>query len=99
MDKKYYFITVFNSYDDCGPHNMRCWGFYTSFEEADLTLRNNLTDLWETCYDYGVIEEYYEGIGSYTFNRWFYKYKQRLNQYTPINEPEELKHYANFALG
>lgn len=100
MNKQtYYFITVFQSYDNRGPHGMRCWGFYSNFSDAVATVRNNITDLWETVYDYAIIEEYYEGIGGYNFNRWFFKYNQKINEYEPIDEPEELKYYAGFALG
>ena len=42
--KSYYFITVFSSYDEHGPHGMRCWGFYRNFNEAHNTLTNNITD-------------------------------------------------------
>ena len=95
----YYFITVFESYDDRGPRGLRCWGFYSKFDDAIATIRNNITDLWETCYNYGVVEEYYEGIGYYTGNRWFFKYNSTIDEYESIDEPEELKHYAGFALG
>ena len=32
---KYYFITVFHSYDEFGPHSMRTWAFYDNWYEAD----------------------------------------------------------------
>ena len=99
MEENYYFITVFQSYDSFGPHGMRCWGFYKDFSEAIATVRHNVTDLWETIYEYAIIEEYCEGIGGYNFNRWFFRYNQFTNEYVPIDEPEELKHYAGFALG
>ena len=65
----YYFITVFSKYDDKGPHNMRCWGFYNSFEDAHMVVENNITDIWETIYDFAVIEEYHPGISGYNFYR------------------------------
>ena len=100
MDKqKYYFITVFSSYDNRGIHGVRCWGFYTTFEEADEVLRNNYTDLWEYSYTYGIIEEYYAGISGYNFERWLYKYDRESGKYYPIGIPKELKHYASFAIG
>ena len=99
MEDSYYFITVFKEYDEYGPHTMRCWGFYKDLSDAIVTVRHNITDLWETIYEYAIIEEYYEGIGGYNFNRWFFKYNQEINEYEFINEPEELKHYAGFALG
>ena len=67
--------------------------------EADDTLSNNKTDLWEYCYDYGVIEEYHTGLFGYNFKRWFYKYNKETGFYDHIDEPEELKHYAGFAIG
>ncbi len=100
MDEQtYYFITVFQNYDEYGPHGMRCWGFYTNFSNAIDTVHNNITDLWETIYNYAIVEEYYEGIGNMTFHRWFFKYNRENDSYEDINEPEELKHYAGFALG
>ena len=99
MEQKYYFITVFNSYDEFGPHNLRCWAFYNDWDDADYTLSNNITDLWETCYNYGIIEEYHTGLFGYNFKRWFYKYNKETGFYNKINEPKELEHYVGFALG
>lgn len=99
MEQKYYFITVFNSYDEFGPHSLRCWAFYNDWDDADYTLSNNMTDLWETCYNYGVIEEYHTGLFGYNFKRWFYKYNKETGFYNKINEPKELEHYVGFALG
>ena len=96
---KYYFITVFNSYDEFGPHSMRTWAFYDNWYEADDILSNNKTDLWEHCYDYGIIEEYHTGLFGYNFERWFYKYNKETGFYDHIDEPEELKHYVGFAIG
>ena len=72
---KYYFITVFKNYDERGPHNLRCWGFYDNFDDADQAIRGNFTDMWETIYNFAVIEEYLPGISGYNFNSWFYKYR------------------------
>lgn len=103
MEQKYYFITVFEKIDNekgwLRTGDTRCWGFYTTFEAAHKTIRSNITDLWETIYDYGIIEEFCEGISGYSGNRWFYKYNQEKNEYESIDEPEEFYHYASFAIG
>lgn len=96
---KYYFITVFQSYDDYGPRGIRCWGFFDNFKDANTAIRSNNTDMWETVYDFAVVEEYLLGIGGYNFHRWFYKYNQEMDMYDRIEEPAELQHYAGFALG
>ena len=63
MDKIYWFITVFEKFDNqYGIKNARTWGFYSDKEKALETLKHNYTDLWETVYDYAVLEPYYEGI-------------------------------------
>ena len=100
MEKKYYFMTVFRELDkNYGPNGMRCWGFYEDFDSADQAVKHNATDMWETIYDYAVVEEYYAGISGYNFCRWFYKYNKETGMYDRIEEPEEVKHYASFAMG
>ena len=101
-DKIYWFITVFTRFDDkYGIKGSRTWGFYSNKEDAFNVLKYNTTDLWEYCYDYAVIEAYHEGISGYDFEegRQFFKYDQELDSYKPIEEPEEVKHYASFAIG
>ena len=99
----YYFITALEKINTSNgfPHfgASRCWGFYTNFKTADEMVRNNVTDLYETVYDYMVIEEYSEGISGYEFERWFYKWDNQTEKYVPIEEPEGLQHYASFAIG
>ena len=96
---KFYFITAFASYDMFGTHTSRCWGFYNNFIDADIVVRNNITDLWEYTYDYIVIEEYEMGISNVTLERWFYKFNKETKKYEPMDEPEALKHYSGFAIG
>ena len=103
MDKIYWFITVFEKFDNqYGIKNARTWGFYSYKEKALEILRHNYTDLWETVYDYAVLEPYYEGISGYSFDdeREFFQYDYKENKYYPIGyEPEEVKHYVGFAIG
>jgi hypothetical protein len=101
MDEpKYYFITVFEKLDEkWGIKNARTFGFFTSFEKADSVVRGNQTDLWERLYDYAIIEEYDEGLYGWTTYREFYKYNIEEDIYEPIDEPNEVKHYAGFAMG
>ena len=101
-DKIYWFITVFRNFDPkYGTVDSRTWGFYSNKEDALKVLNENCTDIWETIYDYAVLEAYNEGISAYNFEegRQFFKYNQELDSYKPIEEPEEVKHYASFAIG
>lgn len=98
--KEYYFITVFQKFDDrCGIKGARCWGFYTDKDKAKYVIENNVTDLWETIYDYAIIETYDEGISGYADERIFYKYDKESNKYIEIPEPKEVKHFISFSIG
>ena len=103
--QKYYFITVMEKLETSKygfPENgmTRCWGFYKDKETAFKCLHENWTDLWETCYDYAVIEEYEEGISNCNpFFRQFFKYNREENSYVEIEEPESYKHFNGFAFG
>ena len=104
MDNQiYWFITVFKEFDkNYGIKGSRTWGFYRNKEDALNILKYNITDLWEYCYDYAVLEPYYEGISGYDFDtpREWFKYHKIVNSYLPIKyEPEEVKYYAGFAIG
>ena len=73
MDKKiYWFITVFESLEagksEGVKDDSRCWGFFSDKNEALNVLHGNITDLWETVYDYAVLEGFYEGICGHTKN-------------------------------
>ena len=63
-----YFITTIGhlpegNYKDMG--STRCVGYYENFNDADETVRNNRCDIWETIYDYCMIEKVDEGLNSY----------------------------------
>lgn len=81
------------------PLGMRVVGFYTDKTKAEDTVINNVCDLWETIYDYAVIERIDEGIYKSTHERQFYKYNMDLRKYESIEEPKELKHFAGFTMG
>ena len=105
MDKIYWFITVFEKFDNkWGIKNSRTWGFFSNKEDALNILRNNYTDLWETVYDYAVLEPYYEGVSGYCFDesREWFMYNETMGGYLPLDlekEPEEVKYYVGFAIG
>ncbi|SNX54151.1 hypothetical protein [Thermoanaerobacterium sp. RBIITD] len=97
-----YFITVIEDFDkDYGVKGCsRCVGYYNTFEKANKAVRENKCDLWETCYNYAVIEKIEEGLYQTSYEkRWFYKFDCDKGIYEPIEEPEEVKHWCNFAIG
>jgi len=96
-----YFITGIEKLDeDYGVTGSRCFGYYKTFENADIAVRNNCCDINETIYNYAVIEFIEEGIHSICIDqRWFYKFDYDNGIYEEIDEPEEVKHSCNFSIG
>lgn len=91
-----YLITVF---DKCEPderwgYNLgdtRSVGWRPTFEMAEETVKTNMCDIWEFCYDYACIEEIDYGLYPWANNRWFYKYNRQTGYYEEIDEPVILK--------
>ncbi|MBQ0014687.1 MAG: hypothetical protein KBS82_05115 [Oscillospiraceae bacterium] len=71
-------------------------GWYSSFEAADRVVKNNQADLWETCYNYAIIEEITEGLYGAKREAWFYKYDEDKGEYYPIDRPKGLEHMCSF---
>ena len=104
MKQSYWFITVMEKIEPdeqflANFGDQRCWGFYSNKQDALNTLHENRTDIWETIYNYAVLEEYHEGISNDTMNRQFFKYDQLKHGYVEIDEPECVKHLCSFAIG
>lgn len=99
-----FFITCFEKIEksDVAGVNVgkiRTCGYYDNFNDADRALIVNHKDMSETIYDYAVIEYIRQGIFPTVQDRWFYKYNSEKDVYIPIEAPEELELYTNFAIG
>ena len=104
MEQSYWFITVMEKIEKDPKYlfnlgSTRCWGFYTNKQDALNALHTNATDMWETIYDYAVMEEYFEGISGYGFERQFFKYDREKDGYFEIETPNFMRHYCAFAIG
>lgn len=99
---KIYLITTFekmNPKDEYGILETGCRrsvGYYLKLADAEEIVKNNICDLWETIYDYAIIEEIDEGIYPFVENKWFYKYNIELNKYELMkNIPEQYQNSYN----
>lgn len=102
MDNKTIFVvTVFEKCEEEDGNTKECYSisigctrspcFKHTFEEAEEVVLNNICDIWETCYDYAVIEEIDSQIYPRYIMRKFYKYNIDTHGYEPIEELECLK--------
>lgn len=105
-EKPIYLITTFTKLEPNAENKFfpnfgstRAVAFYYSFFDAYTTVKYNNCDMWETCYDYAVIEELLPGMYPLGESRWFFKYNRTIDSYEPIGEPDFMKHYTNFTIG
>ena len=91
-----YFITTVDSRKD----DTRCVGYFKEFEKAEKIVLENGYDIWETCYDYAVIENIPEGIYNYDFHPTWYKYHKLAGGYVKCEQPEFVQTLGvGYALG
>ena len=92
-----YFITTIETKKG-DVKDTRCVGYFKTFEDAEQAVIKNACDIWETCYDYAVIERIpfglYPEIGDPNTERWYYKYNVETNKYELMDEvPKDFAHY------
>ena len=90
--KKIWMITTFTkveatdfSWPDFGYSNFIGW--FSSERKAREFVINNTCDIWETIYDYALIEEWCEGYAGFAVNPYWYKYNKEIGKYEPILAP------------
>jgi hypothetical protein len=93
-------VTVVNA----SPPRSRCWGFFFKFEDAEKSVLNNWTDMFECgYYDYAVIEEFEEGICSIALpekSKWYRSvYDGKKQTTTPCKCPKQFRQTCNWGLG
>lgn len=94
---KLYVLTSMRSLDVHLNLNTRTIGFFETFEDADLTVRECSETINEDNYfKYCIIEEVGFGLYKYGENRWFYKFDSDKMIYELIDEPEKLKCVVGF---
>lgn len=101
-----YFITTFETIEpsDLGfvkVGDSRTPGYYPEKQMAVNALHENRCDLWETIYDYAVIEKIGPGLYQYAMdeNRQFFKWDDERKGFFEIDEPVEFAHRCGFGIG
>ena len=97
-----FFITSFEHLPDkkyLHTGDTRTFGYFDDREKAVRSLHENWCDMHECLYRYAVIEEIGQGIHPDVQSRTFFEYDKERNGFFEIEEPKEVKHVCNFALG
>lgn len=77
----------------------RTWGYYHDHNTALQALHENWTDMWETIYDYAVLEEIGEGLCPTPESVQWFKYDHERDGYFEIEMPDGENGYTSFVLG
>ena len=93
-----YFITTIET-NKKEISDTRCVGYYSTFEKAENAVLYNVCDIWETCYNYAVIENIPEGIYKYDFRPKWYKYHKLTGGYIKCDPPEFIQSSIGYAIG
>ena len=75
----------------------RCMGWFSTKEEAENAVENNINDIYENFYEYAIIEKVDSGIKLPDVERYLYKWEN--DKYKPIDIPIELNNISNFGIG
>ena len=81
-----YFVTTIETKNN-EVEDTRCVGYFNTFDEAERAVTYNACDIWETCYDYAVIENIPEGLYQYDLHPIWYKFHKPTNGYMKCEQP------------
>lgn len=92
-----YFITGVTDISNEIKSNTRCFGYFRELRDAEEAVLNNVFDMWETIYNYIIIEEIEEGIHSISRKVNWYRYNEEKDRFEKINYNDEI--FCNYAIG
>lgn len=77
----------------------RCFGYFQTFEKAEKAVLNNYCDIWETIYEYVVIEKVKDGIHQIDLKPIWYKWNLEKECYEKTEKPDFADGYAGWGIG
>ena len=99
---KIYMVTVM-LYKNDSTVDYRTWAWYTDVNKALNSVETNMGDMFESTYNYALVEEIEEGMPARSKVIQWYKavYKKGINfpRVVKIKEPKQFKRQCNFSIG
>lgn len=77
----------------------RVFGYYENWNDAVESMHNNICDIHETIYEYGIIEDVTAGLYSCFNKRQLFKWNKERQGFFEIEEPKFFRHVGNLTIG
>lgn len=69
-------------------------GVYTNRKDAIHDVINNVNDIWETCFNYAVVDGVETGSYGTLRERFVFRYNKRINKYVKCPAPKAFKGWS-----
>lgn len=93
-----YFITTIQEKNN-EIIDQRCVGYMDTYEDAKEIVKYNEYDIFETIYNYAVIEAIPSGVYKYDTEPQWFKYNEEVENYYECDKPEFAKGMVGFGIG
>lgn len=77
----------------------RVVGYYKHWNDGVKAMHDNRCDIWETIYEYGVLEDLDEGLYPNVNKCQFFKWNKEKEGFFEIETPSFLNHFSNLTIG
>lgn len=81
------------------PRGTRCFGYFSTFKEAEKALLNNSCDIFEYINEYAVIEKIEDGIHQIDLSPFWYKWNSEKECYEKTDRPDFAQGYVGWSIG
>lgn len=104
----HFFVTAVRTYRDTfedtegtwNKRSSRCWGYASTFEEAEQRVLENYTDIHECTDQWVVIEEYVMDVLALSTGKFqWYHWNKDKQSYERCREPDWAKQVCNWGIG
>ena len=82
-----------------GYRGRRCFGYFSTFEEAEDAVLNNRCDIFEYIHEYKKKKKVEDGIYPTDLNPTWYKWNVEKGDYEKTEEPDFAKGYVGWGIG
>ena len=77
----------------------RCFGWFTTLDEAVDAVETNRCEIRECLYDYMIIEQFSPGLYCGVQEEWWWKWNRKRKKFLRIKKPKKISNVINWGIG